>query len=109
MGEEVWNEACLIPTSGIRDDSEEQERRATSALLAVMTAVREFGKAMTQSAGALAGHIETYIEVPFTLGAQRIHPDGTGIRRGSSENSSGIWNTRSQERLSSTTWAAHGN
>ena len=35
MTEEAWHEARLIPTSGI-SGAEEQERRATSALLAVM-------------------------------------------------------------------------
>ena len=43
MSEQPWHEARLIPTSGI-NGAEEQERRATSALLAVMTAVREFGR-----------------------------------------------------------------
>lgn len=85
MAEEAWNEARLIPTSGIKGDSEEQERRATSALLAVMAAVREFGRAMTQRAGAPAGQIEAFIEVPFTLGAQRIYPDGlVRVTRGKS-------------------------
>lgn len=54
MAEETWHEARLIPTSGI-DGVEEQERRATSALLAVMTAVKEFGRALTQTLGAPAG------------------------------------------------------
>ena len=39
MAEESWHEARLIPTSGI-NGPDEQERRATSALLAVMSAVR---------------------------------------------------------------------
>jgi hypothetical protein len=43
MAEETWHEARLIPTSGI-NGAEEQERRATSAVLAVMVAVREFGR-----------------------------------------------------------------
>jgi hypothetical protein len=43
MSEETWHQARLIPTSGI-SGAEEQERRATSALLAVMSAVREFGR-----------------------------------------------------------------
>lgn len=86
MAEEAWNEARLIPTSGIKGDSEEQERRATSALLAVMAAVREFGRAMTQRTGAPAGHIETYIEVPFPHGSQRIYPDGLiRVTRGKSK------------------------
>ena len=48
MSEDTWLAARLIPTSGI-NGVEEQERRATSALLAVMSAVREFGRALTDS------------------------------------------------------------
>lgn len=75
MTQESWHEARLIPTSGI-NGAEEQERRATSALLAVMTAVREFGRSLTKQFGAPAGAVETYIEVPFVLGEQRLYPDG---------------------------------
>ncbi len=75
MAEESWHEARLIPTSGI-NGAEEQERRATSALLAVTTAVREFGRALLKPLGAPAGTIETYIEVPFMLGEKRLYPDG---------------------------------
>ena len=73
--EEAWHEARLIPTSGI-SGADEQERRATSALLAVLTAVREFGRGLTQPLGAPAGAVETFIEVPFMLGDKRIYPDG---------------------------------
>ncbi len=75
MAEESWHEARLIPTSGI-SGVEEQERRATSALLAVLTAVREYGRAVTQPLGAPAGSIQAFIEVPFTLGDKRVFPDG---------------------------------
>ena len=82
MAEEAWHEARLIPTSGI-NGADEQERRATSALLAVMTAVREFGRGLTQPLGAPVGTVETYIEVPFTLGEKRIYPDGLiRVKRG---------------------------
>jgi len=82
MTQETWSEARLIPTSGI-NGAEEQERRATSALLAVMTSVREFGRALTQPLGAPAGRVETYIEVPFHLGDRRVYPDGLiRIQRG---------------------------
>lgn len=82
MTEETWHEARLIPTSGI-NGAEEQERRATSALLAVMTAVKEFGRTLTKSLGAPAGTLETYIEVPFQLGERRLYPDGLiRVRRG---------------------------
>jgi len=75
MGEESWHAARLIPTSGI-NGAEEQERRATSALLAVMSAVREFGASITKAMGAPAGTVETFIEVPFELGERKVFPDG---------------------------------
>ncbi|MEU1585357.1 stress response protein [Micromonospora sp. NPDC005710] len=75
MSEETWLAARLIPTSGI-NGAEEQERRATSAVLAVMSAVREFGRVLTQSIGAPAGNVQTFIEVPFKLGSQQLFPDG---------------------------------
>jgi hypothetical protein len=75
MSEDTWLAARLIPTSGI-NGAEEQERRATSALLAVMTAVREFGRVITQSVGAPAGTVQTFIEVPFRLGERQLFPDG---------------------------------
>jgi len=75
MVEDNWHAARLIPTSGI-NGAEEQERRATSALLAVMSAVREFGRALTQPFGAPAGVIETFIEVPFPHGDKKLFPDG---------------------------------
>jgi len=71
-----WEPARLIPVSGIRN-AEEQERRATSALLAVLSAVDEFGLALTKPYGALKGHFEAYIEVPFELADGRsVRPDG---------------------------------
>lgn len=82
MAEETWHQARLIPTSGI-SGAEEQERRATSALLAVMSAVREFGRALVAPLGAPAGTIETFTEVPFLLGEQRHYPDGLRVSRGS--------------------------
>jgi hypothetical protein len=75
MGEESWHAARLIPTSGI-NGAEEQERRATSALLSVMTAVREFGRSFTSRFGAPAGPVEAFIEVPFDAGEATLYPDG---------------------------------
>jgi hypothetical protein len=75
MSEENWLAARLIPTSGI-NGAEEQERRATSAVLAVMGSVREFGRALTQPLGAPAGTVQTFIEVPFKLGDKQFFPDG---------------------------------
>ncbi|MBO3095891.1 hypothetical protein [Cellulomonas dongxiuzhuiae] len=83
MAQESWHEARLIPTSGI-NGAEEQERRATSALLAVLSAVKEFGRALTHQFGAHAGTVQTYIEVPFKLGEQTVIPDGLiQVTRGS--------------------------
>lgn len=83
MDEKAWNTARLIPTSGI-NGTEEQERRATSALLAVMSAVKEFGRALTGPLGAPSSALETFIEVPFDLAGRRIFPDGLiRTRRGS--------------------------
>jgi hypothetical protein len=75
VSEETWNLARLIPTSGINGD-QEAERRATSALLAVLMSVREFGRVITQPLGAPAGKVEAFIEVPFTLGEKKCFPDG---------------------------------
>jgi len=75
VAEEPWNEARLIPTSGI-SGADEQERRATSALLAVMSAVREFSRTLLQPLGAPAGKVQAFIEVPFVLGESRVYPDG---------------------------------
>lgn len=81
--ENPWNVARLIPTSGI-NGAEEQERRATSALLAVMSSVKEYGRALTSRMGAPAGVLETYIEVPFVLAEKKVFPDGLiRVRRGS--------------------------
>ncbi|HEX2040089.1 MAG TPA: hypothetical protein VHF47_10205 [Acidimicrobiales bacterium] len=81
--EESWHAARLIPISGI-NGALEQERRAVSALLAVMTAVREFGRALLGPLGAPASPIESFIEVPFELDGRRHFPDGLlRARRGS--------------------------
>ncbi len=72
---EKWHRARLIPTSGI-SGSDEQERRATSALLAVMTSVREFGHSIIGPLGAPKGQIETFTEVRFDLNGQVVIPDG---------------------------------
>ncbi len=67
--EEIWHPARLIPTTGIRGQ-EEQERRATSVLLAVMAAVPEFGRALLAPIEAPKGRISTFSEV------QLKSPDG---------------------------------
>ena len=75
MDEEDWEPARLIPVSGI-SGADEQERRGVSALLAVLSSVREFGRAITVPLGAPAGSVSTFIEVPFDLGDRKVRPDG---------------------------------
>lgn len=75
LTDENWPVARLIPitsASGV----EAQERRAASALLAVIGAVEEFGKALLRPLGAPAGKIATYVEIPFKLGEKSVRPDG---------------------------------
>jgi len=60
--EDTWHVARLIPTAGIRGQ-EEQEKRATSSLLAVMRAVPEFGRSLVAELGAPRGRISTFAEV----------------------------------------------
>jgi hypothetical protein len=81
---EKWQTARLIPTSGI-SGQDEQEMRATSALLAVLSAVKEYGVLLLRPLGAPAGTVSTFIEVSFTLGdARKVRPDGViRIERGS--------------------------
>lgn len=73
--EQPWSVARLIPTSGI-NGAEEQERRATSAVLAVLSSVKEFARTLMSPLGAPAGALETFIEVPFKLGDKKVFPDG---------------------------------
>lgn len=82
--DELWHPARLIPVAGIRGQ-EEQERRATSALLAVMRAVPEFGHALLSETGAPKGKISTYAEVQLKDGDGKLSiPDGAiVVERGS--------------------------
>lgn len=75
MSDDSWDQARLIPTSGI-DGADEQERRAASALLAVIGGVREFGRALLEPLGAPVGLVEAFIEVSFGLGGRKFFPDG---------------------------------
>src|SRR3954453_16188093 len=82
-----WHAARLIPTVGIKGQ-EEQERRATSSLLAVMRAVPEFGHALLKELGAPKSTvIETFAEVRFKdAEGKTVIPDGAIVcRRGSKE------------------------
>lgn len=73
--DESWQAARLFSVAGI-GAAEEQERRATSALLATMMGVRPFARGIAARLGAPAGQIETYLEVPFGLGERTVYPDG---------------------------------
>lgn len=77
--EDGWHPARLIPAIGIRGQ-EEQEKRATSSLLAVMHAVPQFGHALIGELGAPKGRVTTYTEVQVKDGAGKTHiPDGAII------------------------------
>lgn len=71
--------ARLIPTSGISNQAE-AETRATSALLAVLTIVRDFSSSLLTPLGASTArraNVETFIEVKFKLGdGTVVRPDG---------------------------------
>ena len=75
MSDETWQVARLIPTSGI-NGQDEAERRATSAVLSVLSIVKEFGNAMVKPLGAPSSVLETFIEVPFKIEDRRVIPDG---------------------------------
>jgi len=81
--EDGWQPARLIPTSGIKG-ADEQERRATSALLAVMMAVPEFSRTLLKKLQAPAGTLRTYIEPSFPQETgKHSRPDGAlVVRRG---------------------------
>lgn len=78
-----WVPARLFSVSGV-GSAAEQEKRATSALLATAVGVKAFGRGLTSLAGAPAGAVETFIEVPFELGTSKVIPDGVlKVARGS--------------------------
>lgn len=72
-----WPHARLIPTYGIRSQ-EEQEKRATACLLAVMHGVPEFGHALLGELGApRSPNVETFAEVRFKSAEGKTDiPDG---------------------------------
>lgn len=70
-----WQPSRLFPVAGV-GSGEEQERRATSALLSVMQVVREFGRALTVPMGAPRGALTTFLEVPFSQNGEAYRPDG---------------------------------
>lgn len=71
-----FQRARLIPVSGISNNIE-AEMRATSALLSVLTIVRDFSTALTAplgASGARKASVHAYIETRFKL------PDGSVVR-----------------------------
>ncbi len=72
----AWSPARLIPTAGIKGQ-EEQEKRATSAFLAVLTAVPEFTHALFKDLGAPKGRVRTFTEIQLKDGDGKLSiPDG---------------------------------
>ncbi len=77
--QDEWVPARLLPTAGIRNQNE-QERRAASALLAVMSAVPDFCHALLSGMKAPKGKISTYTELRFRDGEEKLHiPDGAVV------------------------------
>lgn len=73
--DDLWPAARLIPISSA-SGVEAQERRAASALLAVLGAVDEFGRALLKPLGAPAGKIASFIEIPMKVDGRPVRPDG---------------------------------
>lgn len=73
-----WQRARVIPVTGI-DTEREAEGRATSALLAVLSVVRDLSDAVLSPFGASTAktaEVDTFVEPPFTLNGKSIRPDG---------------------------------
>jgi hypothetical protein len=75
MDTSTFQRARLIPITGLKGD-QEQERRATSALLAVMEAVPDFAKTLLKPLGAPAGKTTAFIEPEFIQSEKKVRPDG---------------------------------
>src|SRR5436190_6088400 len=76
-----WHPARLIPAFGIRGQ-QEQEKRATASLLAVMHAVPDFAHALLGPLGARKCQPATFCEVQLKDGAGTVHiPDGAVIAK----------------------------
>lgn len=73
-----WQHARLIPVAGLRGDRE-AELRATSALLAVLSIVRDLShKLLTPMGASSAGKasVETFTEVTLKANGKSVRPDG---------------------------------
>lgn len=81
--QDTWQPARLFSVVGV-GAGEEQERRATSALIATMQAVRPFARAVCARVGAPTGTFEGYVEVPYERGETKVIPDAVlKVSRGS--------------------------
>ena len=70
-----FQSARLIPVTGIKG-ALDQERRAASALLAVMQGVPEIAVSLLKDHGAFSGLVQTFIEPEFKVANKKIRPDG---------------------------------
>ena len=78
MADEKWTRARLIPVSGISSEKE-AETRAASAVLAVLSVVRDLSLALFAPMGASKAQkalVETFTEPPFVLNGKKVRPDG---------------------------------
>ncbi|MFC9358565.1 TerD family protein [Rhodococcus sp. NPDC057014] len=81
--QDTWQPARLFSVIGV-GAGEEQERRATSALIATMQAVRPFARAVCARVGAPTGAFEGYVEVAYERGETKVIPDAVlKVSRGS--------------------------
>ncbi|MBV6756991.1 TerD family protein [Rhodococcus opacus] len=81
--QDTWQPARLFSVIGV-GAGEEQERRATSALIATMQAVRPFARAVCARVGAPTGTFEGYVEVAYERGETKVIPDAVlKVSRGS--------------------------
>ncbi|MFE3984747.1 TerD family protein [Nocardia tengchongensis] len=71
---DAWQPARLFSVVGV-GAGDEQERRATSALISTMQAVRPFARALYSRMGAPVGLFEGYIEVQYDRGDSKVIPD----------------------------------
>ena len=73
-----WSRARLIPVSGIGSEKE-AETRAASAVLAVISVVRDLSVALFSPLGASRAQkaeVETFTEPQFVLDGKKVRPDG---------------------------------
>ncbi len=73
-----WTRARLIPVSGISSEKE-AETRAASAVLAVLSVVRDLSVALFSPMGASRAAraiVETYTEPQFVVDGKKVRPDG---------------------------------